>query len=100
MVVPSRQEVLPQTATEALASGTPVVCFDSTGMRDAVDHKETGYIADCYDSADLAKGIDWVLADTDRLAELGERAREVAEARFGLEVVSKEYQDLYRRVCT
>jgi len=100
MVVPSRQEAFGQTASEALASGTPVVCFDSTGIRDVVDHEETGYVADCYDSSDLAKGIDWVLADTDRLAELGERAREVAEARFGLEVVSKEYQDLYRRVCT
>jgi glycosyltransferase involved in cell wall biosynthesis len=98
MVVPSRQEAFGQTASEALASGTPVVCFDSTGLRDVVDHEETGYRAECYDPVDLAQGIDWVLEDTDRLEGLSERARETAKQRFSLETVAEQYQQIYRQV--
>jgi glycosyltransferase involved in cell wall biosynthesis len=44
-VVPSRQENLPQTATEAQACGCPVVAFDCTGLRDTVKDGVTGILA-------------------------------------------------------
>jgi glycosyltransferase involved in cell wall biosynthesis len=94
-VVPSRQEAFGQTASEALTSGTPVVAFDATGPRDIVDHEVTGYLAEPFDSTDLARGIDWVLSDEDRLARLSERARSVAESRFDIGVVARQYRALY-----
>lgn len=66
MVVPSRQEAFGQTASEALASGTPWIAFDATVLRDIVDHKENGYIAEPYDTSDLARGIQHVLEEDDR----------------------------------
>jgi glycosyltransferase involved in cell wall biosynthesis len=95
MVVPSRQEAFGQTASEALASGTPVVAFDATGPRDIVDHEQTGYLADPFDPSSLAEGIDWVLADEQRRRRLGERAREAALDRFSIDVVAREYRALY-----
>ena len=95
IVVPSRQEAFGQTASEALASGTPVVAFDATGPRDIVDHLETGFLAEPFDSTELARGIDWVLSDEERLARLSERARSVAEARFDVDVVARQYRALY-----
>lgn len=61
MCVPSRQETFGQTAAEALACGTPVVAFASTGLLDIVEHKKNGYMAEPYNSVDFAKGIEWVL---------------------------------------
>jgi glycosyltransferase involved in cell wall biosynthesis len=78
MVTPSRQENLPQSATEAHACGCPVVAFDCTGLPDVVVHQETGYLARPFDPADLAHGIAWVLADMPRRARLGAAARDRA----------------------
>jgi glycosyltransferase involved in cell wall biosynthesis len=61
MVVPSRYEAFGQTASEALACGTPVVAFDVTGLKDIVDRQQNGYLAKPYETEDLARGIAWVL---------------------------------------
>lgn len=62
MVVPSRQDNLPQTATEPQACGTPVVAFNCSGLVDIVDHTKTGYLAQSFDISDLADGIQSVLS--------------------------------------
>lgn len=95
MVVPSRYEGFGQTVSEALACGTPVVAFDATGPSDIIDHEETGYLAEPYDPADLASGIEWILSDESRQAELGHVGRERAVERYSMETVAKQYRDLY-----
>lgn len=98
VVVPSRQESFGQLASEALSSGTPVVAFDATGVRDIVDHEATGYLAEPFDPDDLARGIEWVLADGDRWRRLSERARSVAEERYSLRTVARRHRKLYEQV--
>lgn len=98
MVVPSRYEGFGQTASEALACGTPVVAFDATGPSDIVDHRENGYLATPYDPAGLADGIGWVLDDADRKNRLGMAGREKAVEEYALETVAEQYRDLYTEV--
>ena len=98
MVVPSRYEAFGQTASEALACGTPVVAFDVTGLKDIVDRHENGYLAEPYDSEDLARGIAWVLEDGERHTMLCRNARLKVEAKFTLEVQAREYQNLLEEV--
>lgn len=85
-------------ASEALACGTPVVAFDVTGLKDIVDRHENGYLAQPYDSEDLARGIAWVLEDAERHQQLCRNARLKVEAKFTLEVQAREYQKLYEEV--
>ncbi len=77
MVVPSRQENLPNSGIEALACGTPVVGFDIGGMRDLVEHGVSGWLAPPFDPEGLAAGIEWALE-----ADRGGPARRCAEERF------------------
>lgn len=98
MVVPSRQENLPQTCTEAQACGTPVVAFNCTGFPDAVEHQVTGYLAEPYLSKDLANGILWLLEDSSRLAQLRATARERAIRLWSSAVVIPQYLNLYKSV--
>ncbi len=74
-LVPSRQDNLPQVATEAQACGLPVVGFKVGGMDDAVDHLATGYLADPFSVDDLVRGLLWVLENDGRRASLGRAAR-------------------------
>lgn len=96
MVVPSRQENLPQTATEPQACGCPVVAFDCTGFRDAVVHRETGYLAGAFDTGDMAEGLRWILEDADLRNSLGRAARERAVRLWAPDVVVPQYLHVYK----
>ena len=98
MVVPSRQDNSPNTAVEAQACGTPVVAFDIGGLPDIVTHRETGWLARAFDTADLAEGVLWLLADDARHAAIAAAARAQAVERFAESVVAAQYATLYRDV--
>jgi glycosyltransferase involved in cell wall biosynthesis len=95
VVVPSRQDNLPQVATEAQACGTPVVAFRTTGLPDTVQHEATGYLAEPFDPADLARGITWALVDPERRQRLEVAARRRAERLWSPATVARQYVQLY-----
>lgn len=98
MVVPSRIDNLPQTATEAMACGTPVVAFRLGGLPDIVQHQQTGYLAEPLDATSLAEGIRWVLSDEARRRTLSDAARAFAEQNWAQVVVARQYANVYREV--
>lgn len=98
MVVPSRQENLPQTATEAQACGCPVVAFNSTGLRDVVLHRESGYLAKAFDPRDMANGLYWILEDVGRRKVLGDAGRQFALTQWAPDVVIPKYLHVYEEI--
>jgi glycosyltransferase involved in cell wall biosynthesis len=98
MVVPSKQEAFGQTASEAMACGTPVVAFDATGLKDIVDHQQNGYLAQPFDTEDLAHGIQWVLENENRRQKLSQNARQKAVQEFDQELQARRYLDLYEDI--
>ena len=98
MLVPSKAENLPQTATEAQACGIPVVAFNTTGLKDAVDHMRSGYLADPFDTFDFAKGIKWIIEDDSRLHELSNCARRRALKSWSEDIIVDKYNMLYKEV--
>jgi glycosyltransferase involved in cell wall biosynthesis len=95
VVTPSRQENLPQSATEAHACACPVVAFDCGGLPDVVEHGGTGYLARPFDPADLAHGIEWVLDDPERRRGLGAAARARAQRLWSPRAVLPAYLDVF-----
>lgn len=98
MVVPSRAEAFGQTATEAMACGTPVVAFGATGLLDIVAHWETGYLARPFDVDDLARGIAFVLdarANGGSADDLSRAARDRAVRLFAIDAVARRMTALY-----
>jgi glycosyltransferase involved in cell wall biosynthesis len=96
-IVPSIQDACPKTGLESLACGIPVVSFDSTGLRDIVEHRVNGYRAQCFDPQDLAQGLQWVL-EHENPEELSINARKTVEERFLSSTQAMRYIDLYHRV--
>jgi len=85
MIVPSRQDNLPQTGTEAQFCGCPEVAFDTTGLPDVVDHKKTGYLVAPFDALYLAKGISWVHEEKERYKKLCVSGPRTSNALLGSE---------------
>lgn len=98
MIVPSVQESFGQTASEALACGTPVIAFKATGLKDIVEHQISGYLAKPYEVKDLAQGIAWILEDANRHQQLCLNARQRAVKQFSLEVQARQYISLYQEL--
>jgi glycosyltransferase involved in cell wall biosynthesis len=77
-----------------------VVAFNATGFRDVVDHQQNGYLAQPYDTEDLAAGIHWILENSDRYGRLCEQTRQKVEREFTLELQAQKYANLYKELIT
>jgi glycosyltransferase involved in cell wall biosynthesis len=94
-VCPSKQETFGQTVLEAMACGTPCVVFGIGGLLEIVENGVTGYLAEPQDTADLARGIAWMLEDDDRQRRLSQASRDKVEKHFSSVQVAHRYADLY-----
>lgn len=95
-VAPSRMDAFGKTLAESMACGTPVVCFDATGPREIVDHLSDGYKARPFEPSDLSRGIEWLLADRERLNKMSENAYHKVRTKFDVPVIASKYSDLYQ----
>lgn len=97
-VAPSRIDAFGKTLAESMACGTPVVCFDATGPKDIVDHKQNGYKAEPFEPIDLAQGIEWILGDEQRGEKLSANARQKVKEEFDVPVIAEHYRKLYQEL--
>ncbi len=99
MVVPSYMDSFGQTASEAQSCGLPVVAFNSTGLKDIVLHKQTGYLAKPYYWEDIYEGIKWVLLNND-IQNIRKKSRLRSEELWSPDLVSSRYYKLYKKLLT
>jgi glycosyltransferase involved in cell wall biosynthesis len=98
VVIPSVDEGLGLVAVEALLCETPVVAFDSGGLRDVIQHEKTGLLVKPGDNAELARALDDLLAREGRGSQLGRAGRLYALSAFAPESVARRYGEIYRQV--
>jgi len=97
-VAPSIQENLPNTVMEAAACGTPSIAFEIGGLPDLVEHGRTGYLAQPFETNDLAQGIAVLLGDDNKRTEMGDAARHKVVSEFALERIARRHAELYRGI--
>ena len=97
LIVPSRQDNLPNIAVEAQACGTPVVAFDIGGLPDIIEHQRTGYLAEPFEAESLAQGIIWALSHR-ATGRPRKQARLRSVELFSQIGVVDSYREIYRAV--
>ena len=98
IVLPSIVENLPNSVLEAMACGIPAVAYDTGGMKDAVRHMDTGYLARYRDVQDLANGITYLLNDDQLRTRLSTASRALIERQFGATQQANRFVDLYTEI--
>ena len=95
VAIPSRQDNLPNVGQEAFACGRPIVAFNYSGLVDIVDQQVNGCLAKPFDPYSLAKSIEWLYEDEQRINNLGKNALIKAKNEWDPYLISKKYQDIY-----
>ena len=98
LVNPSDVEGLPLVVLEAMMAGTPVVATAAGGVPSIVRNGETGRLVPVGDPEALAEAVLKDITDREEATRMADRARALAEDRFGLERMVAAHEALYRQV--
>jgi len=91
-------EGYPNVFAEAQAMGLPVVSFASDGVREAIAHGETGFLAPERDAEALAYYLQRLCDDETLCARMGAAARAHVCAQFNLRIQTGKLEELYMKV--
>lgn len=92
---PIRYTSLPLAVIEALTIGLPVVALATTELPAVIEDGQNGYVS-C-DPDELIERMSRLLADPAEARRLGDRAREMARTRFGLQRFIADWNSAFTR---
>ena len=93
---PTRREGLPNAVAEAMASGLPVVASRLEGITtDLIDDGIEGRLINGHDPHDYAEALNQLLAEPDRMRQMGQAARARIERDYDLNHVVQRYVRVY-----
>ena len=96
-VLASLREGLPNALMEAMASGMACVSSHLEGVtEDLIEDGVNGLLTPPGDVPALEAAFRFLVEHPDRASEMGIRARETIEARFGIERIAQQYLEAYR----
>jgi glycosyltransferase involved in cell wall biosynthesis len=94
-ILTSLWEGLPRAVLQALASGVPVVAYDTAGIAEAVIEGVNGHLVSRGAIEQMAARIDGLLGDRERLAAMGRAAHELLQSSISEERMIEDLESLY-----
>jgi len=91
----SLEEGAPMGVAEAMAAAVPVVTSNRCGMPYMVRNGETGYLIDPDNPDEIAARLEHLLRSDDLRADMGQKARLIAEDRFHPARVAEKTREVY-----
>lgn len=95
-VAPSRFESFGLMLIEAMMFSKPVVCADAGGMREIVEHGETGFRVSTEDVKAWADTLETLARDPALRTTIGEAGRRLYETRFSVPAMAAGAEAFYR----
>jgi len=94
---PSITEAFPNVVLEAMASGIPTLCADTTGANSVTLRDETGFLADPEHDSAYSEDLIRLITDADLRRDMGARGRKES-ANYTWDMILDEVIDNYREV--
>jgi L-malate glycosyltransferase len=96
--MPSELESFGLAALEAMACQVVPISTNAGGVPEVIQHGKTGFLAEVGDVETMATYAIELLADQERLEDMGVSARASAQARFCATKIIPMYENYYREV--
>ena len=100
LVSASRQEGLPISLLEAMASGLPIVATSVGEVPSLIHHQQTGLLVASDDVPALSRAMTTLLSDPALRQRLGAQAKDLVERQFSARQMTAHYRDLYTDILT
>jgi putative colanic acid biosynthesis glycosyltransferase len=94
-VIPSVDDNFPTTVLESFANGTPVIGFNSGGIKEQILDGENGYLVNSKDSLDLYRKIT-NLVYSDRIKDFEVEALNSFNNKYKFNIFKQKYIELYK----
>lgn len=88
----------PLSILEAMAVGKPVISTDVGGISEIIDHQKKGFLVKPNNSIELADAILYALTDKETSKEIGRESSKYVVKNFGIDIVTKKIEDVYKEV--
>jgi glycosyltransferase involved in cell wall biosynthesis len=96
LLAPSVKESFGIAVVEALAVGTPVICTEGVGASTIVRRLDRRCVVP-RNAETLAQAMRALLAEPERRAEIGAKAREMIAGEYSWEAISQQMESVYER---
>ena len=94
MICPSREDPMPTVAAEAMMHRVPCMVSDATGTASYIEEEVNGMVFRSGDERDLANRICWCVEHSEKLSDMGIRARAIYDTYFSLAAFEKKIREL------
>lgn len=101
IIVPSLIESFGQVATEAISCGTPVISFDTSGLRDIVLDRYNGLVAKSLSASSLSNQIITMInSSKESRIEMGKNGRQHILENFSYPIITEKYLNILKEAAT
>lgn len=100
LLLPSIIEGLPAVILEAFLAEIPVVAYNVGGVGEIIKNNETGFLIELGAEQKFASQvIDLLERSREEQDPMLQRAKKLADEKYGMEVVTEQYVDFYENLC-
>ncbi len=97
-LVPSRFESFSQVTLEAMACGSPVIAFNSSGPSEIITDKVNGCLVESFSIEDYSANVDRIISDENYRNLLSKNARIRAVEKYSFEAIGTQMKDYYKKI--
>lgn len=94
MICPSREDPMPTVAAEAMMHRVPCIVSDAAGTAEYIESGINGFTFPSEDARTLSEKIIWCVLNSEKIHDMGIKARSIYEKIFSMRVFQKEIMKL------
>ncbi|TXL15171.1 hypothetical protein BMR05_04810 [Methylococcaceae bacterium HT4] len=94
-VLPSQNEGISNAILEAMATGLPVIATEVGGNPELVEQNQTGLLVPPESPESMVNALNVLIKDKQKRKQLGERSLQRVQDNFSIQVMVKNYTDVY-----